>query len=224
MMMSVTHRAASAIHRCSMAYARQGRQRSAWASSSAAVARRPFMAKLRCDRNIGGEERVALAEGTHGDVLGGPLADAGKLAQSGRRLRRDRDADRTDVRSALYRRGDAGERSGAGLRHPKPARSAGVESLRAAGKRASVPACPTRSPTGVPSVATMRPASCVAAFSVICWPSTARTAISKPSQPPGTRRAGPSRNERRQDRIATTGRRRWRRFGAQIEHAGECAR
>ena len=42
--------------------------------------------------------------------------------------------------------------------------------------------------TGVPCAATSFPASMVAAWTVICWPRMARTASSKPSQAPGTRR------------------------------------
>src|SRR5689334_7415493 len=37
--------------------------------------------ELAQDRDVAGEERVALAERAHRDVLGRPLADAGKTAQ-----------------------------------------------------------------------------------------------------------------------------------------------
>ncbi|EEF23144.1 conserved hypothetical protein [Ricinus communis] len=44
--------------------------------------------------------------------------------------------------------------------------------------------------TGAPKRAAMRPASVRAAATLICWPSTARTAISKPSKAPGRRNPG----------------------------------
>jgi hypothetical protein len=37
--------------------------------------------ELPLDRDVAGEERVALAEGAHGDVLRGPFADAGERSQ-----------------------------------------------------------------------------------------------------------------------------------------------
>jgi hypothetical protein len=44
--------------------------------------------------------------------------------------------------------------------------------------------------TGSPKARAKRPASVRAAFTVICWPSTARTASSKPSKAPGRRNPG----------------------------------
>ncbi|MNN40876.1 hypothetical protein D3C81_1549650 [compost metagenome] len=49
---------------------------------------------------------------------------------------------------------------------------------------------PSSTCKGGPWCATSLPASLIAALTVICWPSMARTASSKPSQPPGTRSPG----------------------------------
>ena len=56
------------------------------------------------------------------------------------------------------------------------------------GKACVRPGVATSSSTRVPTADTICPTRRVAAFSVICCPSTARTAISNPSHPPGTRR------------------------------------
>ena len=49
---------------------------------------------------------------------------------------------------------------------------------------------PGPSSTARPKRAASRPASVVAAFTVTCWPSTARTAVSNGSNAPGTRSPG----------------------------------
>src|SRR4051794_4922913 len=49
--------------------------RGAWAAADGGA----FDGAVKAD--VGGEEGVALAEGAHGDVLGGPFTDAGELAE-----------------------------------------------------------------------------------------------------------------------------------------------
>ena len=183
---------ASAIHRCSTAYARHGRQRSARASSSDAVEPSPVCGKLSLHADVGGEKRVALAERAHRDVLRRPFADAGQICAS------------CATASARSRRGS--NRRAVGTRRRGDARERPPRALSAFPGRPMPPAlnCSGRGKACVsPGMSTLsrRPA-CRARrrcgrrvawppSRVICWPSTARTAISNPSQRPA--RAGPGR-------------------------------
>ena len=82
---------------------------------------------------------------------------------------------------------------GAGSRHPKPVRSAAA-TRSAVGKTADSPAhlvaVGMRPETARRASSTSRPISRRAPLTVICCPSIARTASSKPSHAPGTRKPG----------------------------------
>ena len=128
----------------------------------------------------------------HRDVLRRPLADPAAGPQRARSPPRGRSAPkRCGIGGG--RGGDSRQRRGARARHPERRRdprrpdASGVGKgvgqivavrLGADARRRPRPAC--------------RP-GLRAAATVICWPSTARTASSKPSQAPGTRRPGRAR-------------------------------
>ena len=168
----------------STAYARHGRHASDRRSSARArqVARHP------AQHEIAARKRVRLAERTHRDVLGGPVADPGKGQQ-----RRDR---RASVRRAArammppLATARASERIVSARAGITPARStsACIRAASASETAASRPAPPATgaSRTARPCV----PASVVAPRTEICWPRMARTASSKPSQAPGVRIPG----------------------------------
>ena len=136
----------------------------------------------------------------HRDVLRRPLADAGQRAQPRDRRRRDRAA-------ARRARGSAARPRASARRAPRRARAACRASRRSApasrsalGKTRRQPAGSARPPcSGSPYASTrLRRRAARAASTVICCPSTARTASSKPSQRAGDAQPGPRRDERRE--------------------------
>ena len=65
---------------------------------------------------------------------------------------------------------------------------------------AAVSACAASGASGSPNARAMRPSTVRAARTEICWPTIARTASSKPSNVPGTRKPGCAGGERAQRR------------------------
>ena len=138
-------------------------------------------------RHVAGGERVGPAQRAHGDVLRRPVADARQLLAVARGWRARR-----------RRRAVAGvcrQRPGRWPRWPPGAASRCPAGPARRRRRGPAPPAPgTGAPSsgnGVsmasPKRSTSRCASVRAAATVICWPSTARTASSKPLSPPGTR-------------------------------------
>src|SRR6266702_4332321 len=117
-------------------------------------------------------KRVRPGERPHRYVLRGPFPDTRQCAQR------------------VERRLDVGVRheSEASVRHRARERD------HSAGARAAVGNSVVSEPNGVaiasPNIAAKRPAMVRAAATVTCWPRIARTAVSKPSNAPGTRRPG----------------------------------
>ena len=142
------------------------------------------------DAEVGGQEGVGVAQGPHGDVLGRPGADARECDEGA--------ADLSRVGTRVEHEVTAGDRLGQGGRVPvadpagmanapgsRRARSASASGL---GKsRVTVPCGVT---SEAPAAATRRPATVRAPATETCWPITARTASSKPSTVPATRRPG----------------------------------
>ena len=163
---------------------------------------------------VGGGEGVGKTQRAHGDVLRRPFADAPDAAQAVDHLAVG--GGRAETQFAP--RGGGGEvadglRPGAGEaeggevgRRSAAASASGVGARRASGAKGVS--------TGSPKRAASRPASVVAPATLICWPSTARTASSNTSHAPGTRSPGCARTDA--DRVgsapgARRRRRGWRR-------------
>ena len=139
---------------------------------------------------VSGRESIGPAQGSHGDILGGPVADPGKgleLADDGLGVGAgfqvdlasgDGPSDGPDARRCAARRSPGRSAplvrqtptvSGVGLRRVSP--GTGVSS-------------------GSPKRSASRPARVVAARTEMRWPRMARIASSKPSNAPGTRNPG----------------------------------
>ena len=142
--------------------------------------------------DVAARERVGPAQRAHRDVVRRPGADAGKRDQAleggvgigGRAAverERARDLSGGERDEALAARAGDPERPAIRRRCAR-ARRAG------AGDRRVSAACGVA--IGSPNAPASRPAIVVAAFTVICCPRMARTAISNPSNAPGTRRPG----------------------------------
>ena len=145
--------------------------------------------------DVGRGERVGIAAGAQRDVVRGPLADAGQRLQPARPSRRWCLAAGTASgrRPPPARRPAA--RAGA---PPAPAPLAAPRAMPPRRRRrwessdSGARRRPARPRPAAPQARASAPASCRPASTVTCWPRIARAAISKPSQPPGTRRPGRS--------------------------------
>ncbi len=144
---------------------------------------------------IGGREGIGVAQGSHGDHLGGPGPDS----RHGRRAPRappSRSHPGPRDQSSVGERGDQrGQGAPAGGGSP----SIGPHQGSGDGNRWVRP--PWRVGTGWPCRATSREAWVRAAAVDTCWPSTARTAISAPSTQRGTRRPGALADDRAESRV-----------------------
>ena len=144
--------------------------------------------------DVGGGKGVGLAQRAQRDVLRRPFADRRGSARS-----------RAIALSSVAERP---EELRIGARPPRPARCSAARARAGHAERREIAPRPARSGVGKDagqaadardglrrSARRRRRPACAArlraAATVICWPSMARTASSKPSQPPGTRRPGP---------------------------------
>ena len=119
------------------------------------------------------------------DVLRRPFPDSPDFPQAP-----DRDvqvvAGLEQRRVRQRRRGHGRQRARAAARHAQRRRSAAAMAA-GSGNTCVRPSCGRAS---APCAATSLPPRRIAATTVICWPSTARIASSKPSQAPGMRKPG----------------------------------
>lgn len=176
------------VQRCWAAYALQGRQASALSTTSA-VLDRPSSARVRARRSSipaagkasgSRKTRMAMYCAVHSPI---PRIDRSLAIAS------------SNVWLGLNKFGSA--RAAAATDDSARARAAGIPSKWACAILSGVGnMCVSPSPqsdrNGSPYLATSFAARFTAATTVICWPSIARTATSKPSQAPGTRRPGRS--------------------------------
>ncbi len=141
------------------------------------------------DAEVARRKRVPLAECAERDDVRRPRPESGQgrqaLLEVVEAARRREDGTTRPPRrgrsSGGRRRGRA---AGRRARRPLPRPRAGV------GKTCVRPGRASRFGSGRPQSATSRPASVRAPATEICWPRTARTAISNGSHAPGTRRPG----------------------------------
>ena len=168
-------------HRWCKAYERHGRHRSARSGPIAEAGQADAYAEIRR------QEHVRVAEPAHQHVAGRPRADAGDRTERrrprrpGRRRRRGRD---------VRRRPGTPARRSCGRRLRGIGNDAGSTAASAAGDGNTWLTGPPSMASGAPTAATMRPATVRAPATEICWPMTARTAVSNGSTLPGTRRPG----------------------------------
>ena len=150
--------------------------------------------------NASGSRRARMA--TYSAVHGPDARErrpASGAARSGRRRGRSR---RRPARTASASATRARRRP-AGMAKAPGSRSASSTSAAGVGKRWVI--VPSGPGSGSPAACTSRPATVRAPGTETCWPMTARTASSKPSAAPGTRRPGSARPPRPQERVVAQG-------------------
>src|SRR6266545_2443153 len=175
----------SDCHRCITAYARQGRQASPAARTwRAPVSPSAFISPKSVCGNASGQEsaRIAMYCAVHSPTPGRArsLSSVASMSAFGMRTRRPSATERASARTVRARA------LGKPMRAMRPGDRAATRI--AAGNRV------VSESNGVaiasPNIAAKRPATVRAAATVTCWPRIARTAISKPSNAPGTRKPG----------------------------------
>src|SRR5215470_3462333 len=172
-------------HRCITAYARQGRQASPAASTARArVSPSAFITPRSVCGNASGQEsaRIAMYCAVHSPIPGNARSSSSVASMSafGIRTRRPSATARASATTVRAR----------ALGMPRRAtRPGGRAATRLAGGN-SVVSEANGVAIGSPKVAAKRPARVRAAATVTCCPRIARTAISKPSNAPGTRKPG----------------------------------
>ncbi len=140
--------------------------------------------------DVAGRKGIGPGQHPHRDDLRRPLADAGQRAQALQRVLQRRGAVQFE-RAVAHRAGQRLQRADALAHDAQAADRVGVGSRERVGRREQLRRSSANGVvTGVPKRSTRRIVSVRAAFTVTCWPSTTRAAVSKPSNEPGRRRPG----------------------------------
>ncbi len=142
--------------------------------------------------------RMATYSAVHGPMPGQRHQRRG-AARRGRRPGRSRRRRARPPRPAPTR----ARRRPAGMAKAPGSRAASSASAAGVGKRWVI--APSAPGSGSPAACTSRPATVRAPGTETCWPITARTASSKPSAAPGTRRPGSRSTSGPDERVAAQG-------------------
>ena len=157
------------------------------------------------DAEVGRHEGIGVAQRPHGHVLRRPGADARERDQGAAQLGRvGPGVDHARPRGRPPRPAPPRRAAGPPAWRRRPGRARPARRARpGVGKRWVT--APTGAGRSSPAASTSRPATVRAPGTETCCPMTARTASSKPSAAPGTRRPGSLPHQRADERVVAQG-------------------